>query len=100
VVTHQAILSIENSVLSLRPAMTLTADIVVLRLTDTLLIANAALRFTPPAAPQGEATGGGGLPGPLPPRRPSDQPAAPRAPSPGGVRTIWALTPAPPWRFT
>lgn len=91
VVTYQAILSIDNSDLSLRPGMTATADIVVLRLADALLIPNAALRFTPPAAPEDAGEGGGGLLGLLLPRRPSDQPAAPRAPGPGGERTIWVL---------
>jgi HlyD family secretion protein len=48
VVTYETLLGVDNSDLSLRPGMTATADIVVKRVKDALLIPNAALRFTPP----------------------------------------------------
>ncbi len=47
VVTYETVLSADNSELLLRPGMTATADIVVNEIEDTLLIPNAALRFSP-----------------------------------------------------
>jgi HlyD family secretion protein len=47
VVTYETVLSADNSELLLRPGMTATADIVVKEIADTLLIPNAALRFSP-----------------------------------------------------
>jgi len=49
VVTYEAVLSVDNSQLLLRPGMTATADITVRKLDDALLVPNAALRFAPPA---------------------------------------------------
>ncbi|WP_137131202.1 efflux RND transporter periplasmic adaptor subunit [Rhizobium sp. FY34] len=49
VVTYKAILSVDNQDLLLRPGMTATADITVKSVKDTLLVPNAALRFSPPA---------------------------------------------------
>jgi len=64
VVTYEAILAVDNSALLLRPGMTATADIIVKRVEDALLVPNAALRFTPPA--QGDSRGSNRplLPGP------------------------------------
>jgi HlyD family secretion protein len=50
VVTYKAVLTIDNSELMIRPGMTATAQIVVQRIQDALLVPNAALRFSPPAA--------------------------------------------------
>ena len=50
VVTYTAILTVDNTDLSLRPGMTATANIVVQQVKDTLLVPNAALRYTPPFA--------------------------------------------------
>jgi HlyD family secretion protein len=47
VVTYETVLSADNSELLLRPGMTATADIVVNEIEDTLLMPNAALRFSP-----------------------------------------------------
>jgi len=47
VVTYETVLSADNRELLLRPGMTATADIVVNEIEDTLLIPNAALRFSP-----------------------------------------------------
>jgi HlyD family secretion protein len=59
VVTYQTVLSVDNGERLLRPGMTATATVTVNRVTDALLVPNAALRFTPPAAtPQ---QGGGGF---------------------------------------
>jgi HlyD family secretion protein len=48
VVTYGALLRVANPELRLRPGMTATAEIVVKRVDDALLIPNAALRFSPP----------------------------------------------------
>ena len=48
VITYEAVLDVDNGDLSLRPGMTATANIVVERVKDALLIPNAALRFSPP----------------------------------------------------
>ena len=53
VVTYPALLTVNNSDLSLRPGMTATADIITAKREDILLVPNAALRFTPPE--QGQA---------------------------------------------
>ena len=58
VVTYETLLDVDNSDLSLRPGMTATANITVKELHDALLVANAALRFAPPA----KANGNGGKP--------------------------------------
>ena len=50
VVTYEAILDVDNGELRLRPGMTATAEIVVDRIDDALLVPNAALRFTPSSA--------------------------------------------------
>lgn len=49
VVTYQTVLSVDNRELLLKPGMTATADIVVARALDAVLVPTAALRFTPPA---------------------------------------------------
>ncbi|MCE8006084.1 efflux RND transporter periplasmic adaptor subunit [Aestuariivita sp.] len=48
VVTYKAILTIDNSDLSLRPGMTATADITVAEVKGALTVPNAALRYAPP----------------------------------------------------
>jgi HlyD family secretion protein len=51
VVSYQAVLSVANQDLSLRPGMTATATIVTSEHKNVLIVPNAALRFTPPATP-------------------------------------------------
>jgi HlyD family secretion protein len=48
VVTYKAILTVDNSDLLLRPGMTATAQIIVEKVSDTLAVPNAALRYSPP----------------------------------------------------
>ncbi len=48
VVTYETVLNVDNTDLSLRPGMTATADIVVKKIDNAILVANAVLRFTPP----------------------------------------------------
>jgi HlyD family secretion protein len=50
VVTYKTILTVTNDDLTLRPGMTATAEITTIEHKDVLLVPNAALRFTPPAA--------------------------------------------------
>ncbi len=52
VVTYKAILTVDNQDLLLRPGMTATADITVQSVADTLLVPNAALRYSPPSTMQ------------------------------------------------
>ncbi len=66
VVTYETLLNVDNSDLSLRPGMTATADIVVQKIENALLLPNAALRFTPPEkSKESGRKGGGGLLGTL-----------------------------------
>ena len=53
VITYETVLKVDNPDLSLRPGMTATADITVEKYEDTLLIPNAALRFSPPRPSDG-----------------------------------------------
>ena len=68
VVTYETILKVDNSDLSLRPGMTATADIIVTRQKDTLLIPNAALRFVPKKLDEAPPAGGGTVLSKLMPR--------------------------------
>jgi HlyD family secretion protein len=52
VVTYQAVLSVDNKDLLLRPGMTATASIITSDRPDVLTVPDAALRWQPPAAPR------------------------------------------------
>jgi HlyD family secretion protein len=88
VVTYEAILSIDNSDMLLRPGMTATADITVAEIKDTLAIPNAALRFAPPVVEVD--SGGTGLLGMLFKNAPRPPAATPKADT-DGRRQIWIL---------
>ena len=60
VVTYQAVLSVDNTELLLRPGMTATATITTDERKGVLLVPNAALRFSPPAS--AKASGGSSIP--------------------------------------
>ncbi|MEQ8735057.1 MAG: efflux RND transporter periplasmic adaptor subunit [Rhodospirillaceae bacterium] len=60
VVTYEALLSVDNSDLSLRPGMTATATITTANREGALLVPYAALRFTPPMPEGDEASPAGG----------------------------------------
>jgi HlyD family secretion protein len=68
VVTYETILSVDNSELLLRPGMTATAEIVVGRVDEAILVPNAGLRFTPLGwqAGQGDEDGEGLIGGLIP----------------------------------
>jgi HlyD family secretion protein len=90
VVTYETILKVDNQDLSLRPGMTATADIVVQKVEDAVLIPNGALRFTPSVAEE-EASRRSLVYSlmPRPPRRKS--PRGEEGPSQGNERRIWIL---------
>ncbi|MES1177271.1 MAG: efflux RND transporter periplasmic adaptor subunit [Myxococcales bacterium] len=60
VVTYQAVLSVDNTEMLLRPGMTATATITTEERKGVLLVPNAALRFSPPAS--AKASGGSSIP--------------------------------------
>jgi len=90
VVTYKAILAVDNADGVLRPGMTATADITVAEVTDTLLVPNTALRYSPPVTAEETSSRGGGLLGLLIPRQPATTNVPPVA-GENGERTIWVL---------
>ncbi len=88
VVTYKAVLTTDNSELLLRPGMTATAEISVEHIEDALLVANAALRFTPPQADSEQDSGG--LLNKLLPGRPHFRRASSKQAN-GPDRTVWVL---------
>jgi HlyD family secretion protein len=72
VVTYKGILTVENTDMALRPGMTATADIIVALVQDTLVVPNAALRYTPPQDAVATDRSGNGLLGMIMPGRPAD----------------------------
>ena len=97
VVTYETILKVDNSDLSLRPGMTATADIVVTRQKDTLLIPNAALRFIPKKLDKVQSGGGATVLSKLMPRMPR---RAEKRKEVGGVvkknQQVWILVDSQP----
>jgi len=91
VVTYETVLRVDNSALLLRPGMTATADITVNRVENALLVANAALRFTPPVATAETSSGGGSLVSQLMPRPPSSGSKSHEEESNGDTQQVWAL---------
>jgi HlyD family secretion protein len=91
VVTYAALLSVDNTDLSLRPGMTATAEILVRTVKDAVLVPNNALRFTPAktTVAKGES---GGLVGLLLPRRAPDSRRPPgKEPRSGKGGQVWTL---------
>ncbi|WP_340159798.1 efflux RND transporter periplasmic adaptor subunit [uncultured Hoeflea sp.] len=87
VVTYEAILSIDNADLLLRPGMTATSEIKVAEIDDTLAIPNAALRFAPPV--EEAENGGSGLLGMLFKNAPKRAPSTATSANSDGRRTVW-----------
>jgi HlyD family secretion protein len=99
VVTYETALDVDNSDLQLRPGMTATADIVVQKVEDAVLVPNAALRFTPPASQEGRKErrrNGGSVMSQLLPRPPRPQKTAANSPpdtaGTSANRQVWTLT--------
>ena len=89
VVTYEAILSVDNSDLRLRPGMTVTAIITTEQVEDALLVPNTALRFVPELT---DADDDRGFVSSLLPRAPGSDVALPDAATNGNRRTIWVLS--------
>jgi len=71
VISYETVLNVDNAELFLRPGMTATAEVTVKKIDNTMLVPNAALRFTPPVVVQQDNEGSGSLLGNLLPRPPS-----------------------------
>lgn len=87
VVTYKAILDVDNKDQLLRPGMTATAEIIVERVTDAVLVLNVALRFVPPS--QSQAAPETSLLSRLMPTRMPFQASKPQSES--GPRAVWQL---------
>jgi HlyD family secretion protein len=96
VVTYRTILSVDNPERLLRPGMTATAEIVVEKLMDRILVPNAALRFKPlttVGSQKGDAGQSTSLLGrimPRPPMSPSTKRSEETVAS-GDSRQVWTL---------
>jgi HlyD family secretion protein len=90
VVTYEAILSVDNSDMRLRPGMTATAMITVQQIQDALLVPNAALRFSPSVDKESDGSDSRGITGALIPRIPSGS-AAPASTYQSKQRMVWVL---------
>lgn len=93
VVTYKTILSVDNSGLILRPGMTATAQIVVDKRENVVLVPNVALRFAPPVAEEKEESGGGMLLQKIMPHPPRSE-STPRKKSNGNSKEqeVWVLS--------
>jgi HlyD family secretion protein len=87
VVTYKTILNLENPDLLLRPGMTATADIIVQKMENVLLLPNAALRFTPPQ--KKEEKDSRGLIGKLFPGPPRRSRTVPATKTNHGKKQVW-----------
>ena len=96
VVTYKAILSVDNSDLSLRPGMTATAQITVQEISNALLVPNAALRYSPPAVAKQESFSLSRL---FLPRMPRGERAAKKE-TVAGARVVWTLKDNIPTSFS
>ncbi|MBI3157677.1 MAG: efflux RND transporter periplasmic adaptor subunit [Burkholderiales bacterium] len=97
VVTYLADLTVDNEDLSLRPGMTATATITTVERQDALLVPNAALRFTPAAAGNGEAPSGNrSIVSSMFPRMPGSGSRRAAGTDTAQVRQVWVLDGAQP----
>jgi HlyD family secretion protein len=89
VVSYETTLQVDNHDLSLRPGMTASAEITAIQLKDVLLIANAALRFSPPET--GAPKKSGGLVSAMLPRPPAPREKKAGLEKKSGTQRIWVL---------
>jgi HlyD family secretion protein len=89
VVTYTTVLKVNNTDMLLRPGMTGTANIVVQKADDVLLVPNTALRFEPPQT-ESKPAGNGGLVGSLLPRPPGSA-TRPSDNGTGKQPQVWVL---------
>ncbi|HMA11323.1 MAG TPA: efflux RND transporter periplasmic adaptor subunit [Steroidobacteraceae bacterium] len=90
VVSYLTVLQVGNDDLSLRPGMTGTAEITTLTRDKTLLVPNAALRFTPAATAGAKEKPARGVASFLMPRLPRQTPKAKES-AKGGLQHVWVL---------
>jgi HlyD family secretion protein len=90
VVSYLTVLQVGNDDLSLRPGMTGTAEITTLARDKTLLVPNAALRFTPAATAGAKEKPARGVASFLMPRLPRQTPKT-KEPAKGGLQHVWVL---------
>lgn len=89
VVTYETVLKVDNTDLALRPGMTATADIIVKKIENAVLVPSAALRFMPPVQEAKKASTG--LLAKILPRPPSSK-TVPRDDSAGKKeQRVWTL---------
>jgi HlyD family secretion protein len=88
VVSYLTILKVDNADLSLRPGMTATAEITTLSRDQVLLVANAALRWSPPVAAEQTKSS---FVGSLIPRPPSNSAPRAAATTKGTQQNLWVL---------
>jgi HlyD family secretion protein len=86
VVTYNVVVSVDNEDLRLKPGMTANVSIVVAQRDDVLKVPNAALRFTPPSAGQGDRSMPGGKPAK---EKGGEQTAAVGRGTGASSRTVW-----------
>jgi HlyD family secretion protein len=91
VVTYKTALTVDNSDLLLRPGMTTTADVLVGKVSNGLLVPNAALRFTPTTSSEQSPSTSGGLFGRMMPRPPRPPQAAPGSTTRGKAQRVWVV---------
>jgi HlyD family secretion protein len=89
VVSYLTILQVDNDDLSLRPGMTATAEITTTALENVLLVPNAALRFSPAAAPAAPKPGLLSALVPRPPRSTSSRGSGQAARN--GKQQVWVV---------
>ena len=91
VITYETVLTVDNSDLLLRPGMTATAEIFVQKITDALLVPNAALRFKPKTQAAQSSAGGGSLLSQLMPRPPRIKKDRVAEIADNGQQRVWIL---------
>ena len=93
VVTYLTYLDVDNSDLSLRPGMTVTATITATQRENVLLVPSSALRFEPTKNGEGKATAKGGIVTSLMPRIPrtGSRRSAAAGASTATARHLWVL---------
>ena len=89
VVSYETMLQVDNADLSLRPGMTASAEIVTARVEDAMLVPNAALRFSPPAADAPKPSRG--LMSAMMPRPPAPPPKKSHPEKRSGGERVWIL---------
>ncbi len=90
VVTYETVLKVDNNDLCLRPGMTATADITVLKIENAILVSGSALRFKM-TSEESKKNNSGGLVSTLLPHPPSQSKQKENTISSGNQQQVWAL---------